>query len=69
MKENEELEQLDRQKLMTNIDILPVVQKDLCWYGTRGIGDISLYNNHTSIPYQPLSNSKPFLKGREVGWN
>ena len=48
MKENEELEQLDRQKLMTNIDILPVVQKDLCWYGTRGIGDISLYNNHTS---------------------
>ena len=29
MKENEDLEQMDRHKLKTKIDILPVVQKDL----------------------------------------
>ena len=29
MKENEDLEQMDRHKLKRKIDILPVVQKDL----------------------------------------
>ena len=33
MKENEDLEQLDRHKLKKKIEILPVVQKDL-WGST-----------------------------------